>query len=164
VHAGDALAPVAAAAPVDRVLCVDAAYHFSPRAAWLRHCARVLRPGGRLAYTDLSVTPGPGAAGAVQRSVWRAAAALCGVPAGELLPLPAQVARLQALGFDEVRAEVLDAPVLDGFAAFVARQAAQQGLSLRHPGWRRVALTARLIGPCRRAGLGYALLSARWPG
>jgi hypothetical protein len=58
---------------------------------------------------------------------------------------------------------VLDAAVLDGFARFVQRQAAAHGLRPWQSGWRRVAATAALIPPCRAAGLGYALLSARVP-
>jgi SAM-dependent methyltransferase len=37
----------------DAVMCVDAAYHLRPRQAFLRQAFELLRPGGRLAYTDL---------------------------------------------------------------------------------------------------------------
>jgi cyclopropane fatty-acyl-phospholipid synthase-like methyltransferase len=43
-----------AALRVNRVLCVDAAYHLRPRSAFLRAAWQALEPGGTLAYTDLS--------------------------------------------------------------------------------------------------------------
>lgn len=146
----------ALAGPFDAIVCVDAAYHLAPRATWLADAWQRLRPGGRLAYGDLSLQAGA--------SPWlRAAARLCGVPAADLLPLAQQRQRLQALGFHAVQADVLDAPVLGGFAAFVRRQAVAHRLQPWQAGWRAVATTAALIPPCRAAGLGYALLSATRP-
>jgi SAM-dependent methyltransferase len=145
--------------PFDAVVCVDAAYHLAPRRQLLTAAWQRLRPGGRLAYCDLVLHRQAGAA------PWlRAAARLCGVPAADLLPLPQQLQRLQALGFAEVQAQALDDAVLDGFVRFVRRQAAAQGYRPWQPGWRAVATTAALIPPCRAAGLGYALLSATRPG
>ncbi|MBL8307182.1 MAG: class I SAM-dependent methyltransferase [Rubrivivax sp.] len=137
------------AASFDRVLCVDAAYHLHPREAFLRGALQRLRPGGRLAFTDL-VAP-------QRRGALALAARLCGVPPDGLLSAEAQQARLHALGFADVRCERLDDAVLGGFARFVhARRVAPWR-------WPRVAATAALIGPCRAAGLGYAMLSASRP-
>ena len=146
----------AAAGPFDAIVCVDAAYHLAPRAAWLASVWPRLRPGGRLAYADLTLQHRAS-------PLLRTAARLCGVPAADLLPLAGQVQRLQAAGFTGVQARVLDGPVLGGFARFVQRQAAAQQLRPWQPGWRAVATTAALIPPCRAAGLGYALLSATRP-
>lgn len=142
--------------PFDRVVCVDAAYHLAPRGPFLRAVRALLRPGGRLALTDLTLGP-PRRAG--WRLLLRGGAALAQVPLAELLPLPAQVARLHAAGFGAVQAQALDEPVLGGFARYVHAQGLRLAHTGLHPDWRRVALTARLIGPCRAAGLGYALLS-----
>lgn len=140
----------------DRIVCVDAAYHLSPREPFLRAMRALLRPGGRFAMTDLTL-------GLPRRTgfgwLLRGAAQLAGVPQRDLLPLPAQVARLRAAGFADVMSMALDATVLDGFARHVRRQAPRVARTALHPDWRRPGLTARLIGPCRAAGLGYALLS-----
>jgi SAM-dependent methyltransferase len=160
VLGGDARALAALALPwrrYDRIVCVDAAYHLGPREPLLRAALERLRPGGRVAYTDLTLGA-PARAG--WRAVLRAAAALAGVPLAELLPLPAQVARLRRVGFDDVQSLALDATVLDGFARHVRAQGPRVARTGLHPDWRRPALTARLIGPCRAAGLGYALLGA----
>jgi SAM-dependent methyltransferase len=160
---GDAAALATLALPLqhfDRIVCVDAAYHLRGRAAWLQAMRPLLRPGGRLAYTDLTHTP-------ARRPGWgwllRGAARLAAVPLAELGPLPAQVARLQQAGFADVQALALDATVLDGFARHVRRQGPRVARTALHPDWRRPGLTAQLIGPCRAAGLGYALLSASAP-
>jgi microcystin synthetase protein McyJ len=130
----------------DRVLCVDAAYHLQPRTAFLRAARHLLRPGGTLAYTDLVAERA--------HPLLRVAARLCGLQPGTLLPAAAQRQRLQALGYADVKVEHLDDAVLGGFARFVQQR--------RLPPWRwpRVATTAALIGPCRAAGLGYAMWSA----
>jgi len=144
------------AGPFDAIVCVDAAYHLAPRAALLAGAWQRLRPGGRLAYGDLTLRTDAS-------PLLRAAARLCRVPMADLLPLAVQVQRLHRQGFTDVQAQVLDGPVLGGFARFVQRQAAAQRLQPWQAGWRAVATTAALIPPCRAAGLGYALLSATRP-
>jgi SAM-dependent methyltransferase len=144
------------AGPFDAVLCVDAAYHFSPRADFLAQAFERLRPGGRLAFTDLTLS---GRAGLGLRT----AARLCGLSAADLLPLAQRSRALRAAGFVDVVAEPLEAEVLDGFVAFVAAQRRRLGAEATGPAWRRVAVTAALIPPCRAAGLGYALFAARRP-
>lgn len=134
----------------DRVLCVDAAYHLQPRAAFLRGAWRLLRPGGTLAYTDLVTDRPPGPR-------LRAAARLCGLQTDALQGEAVQRERLSVLGFCDVRLERLDDAVLGGFARFVR----SRGIAPWR--WPRVAITAALIGPCRAAGLGYAMLSATRP-
>lgn len=153
VRQASALDPAAfGEARFDRVVCVDAAYHLSPRSAFLQAAWHALRPGGTLAYTDLSVQrAGP---------LLRGAAGLCGLAPQDLLSAPAQVQRLLEHGFVDARVQALDEPVLGGFARFVRGQGARVARTALHRDWRRPAITARLIGPCRRAGLGYVLLAA----
>lgn len=131
----------------DAVLCVDAAYHLHPRDDFLAQAWALLRPGGRLAYTDLSLAQG-------HAPLLRAAAWLCGVPAASLLSEEAQRERLRQQGFEAVDVQDLSEAVLGGFQRFVSRRPRNS---------RRVAWTARLIGPCRAAGLGYVLLAGTKP-
>ena len=142
----------------DRVLCVDAAYHLRPRAAFLQGARALLRPGGRLAYTDLCLDSlGPPWRAPLLGPIVRSAARLCGLAAHELLSPAEQAARLQQLGFVDVQVQRLDEPVLGGFARYVVQQGRRISRTAWHPDWRRPGLTARLIGPCRAAGLGYVL-------
>ena len=145
------------AGPFDAVLCVDAAYHLSPRTGFIAQAFAALHPGGRLAFTDL-VLDGRAS------PLLQGAARLCGVPAGDLTDVASRLAQLRVAGFDELHAERLDEAVLGGFAAFARQQRARLGRHAWAPGWQRAAVTAALVAPCRAAGLGYALYSGRKPG
>ena len=60
--AADACALPFAPRSFDRVLCVEAMFHFRSRADFLREAARVLRPDGRLIVSDILLRdPGSGA-------------------------------------------------------------------------------------------------------
>jgi len=54
---GDACRLPFPAASFDRVLCIEAMFHFSSRRAFFAEAARVLRPGGVLVATDILVSP-----------------------------------------------------------------------------------------------------------
>lgn len=136
----------------DAVLCVDAAYHLQPRARWLQQAHAQLRPGGHLAFADLVLRRG-------SSPLLRGAAALCGV--GDLTDTAQRLRQLHEAGFVDARAQDLDDAVLGGFARFVARHRRGAGRSHWRGGRVRAQVTAALIGPCRRAGLGYVLFTAQ---
>jgi SAM-dependent methyltransferase len=140
----------------DRVLCIDAAYHLTPRTAFLAAARHCLRPGGTLAYTDLTLARRPG---------WplRAAARACGLDADDLFTLDAQVARLAGAGFSAIAVEALDARVLAGFSAFALRQTRRLGFDALRRGWRRPLATALMIRALGDGALGYGLLRAQRP-
>ena len=86
------------------------------------------------------------------------------MPAEDLADEHDGAVRLGSAGFVDMHIERLDDAVLGGFARFVRQQASRLGADAWLAGWRRPAVTARLIPLCRAAGLGYALFSARKPG
>ena len=60
----DACALPLPAASVDRVLCLEAIFHFASRARFFAEAARVLAPGGFLVISDIAITPPAGSADA----------------------------------------------------------------------------------------------------
>ncbi|HTT51106.1 MAG TPA: methyltransferase domain-containing protein [Streptosporangiaceae bacterium] len=73
--AGDAARLPVAAAAVDGIISVEAAFHFRSRAAFFAECARVLRPGGVLTMSDIATqrwprTPAEVLAGLTQLRIW----------------------------------------------------------------------------------------------
>ena len=140
------------------IVCVDAAYHFRTRAAWLQAIARAAAPGTRLGVSDLAYTdPGAGAArprtpataGALATpGTLRWAASQAGIPAENLWALTAIPSALVAAGYDGITVADAGGPILDGFRAFARRS---RGAWLGQPhrgGWRALA-TAWWLGRVR---------------
>lgn len=139
-----------------RVICVDAAYHISPRRDLIRTALRALLPGGTLAFTDL-VADRP------MTPAMRAAARACGIDPRELVDADTAMKRISLAGFTETRCERLDTAVLEGFARHAAVHGKRIGVWRWRRAWLPVRITASLIPRALAGGMGYALLSARLP-
>jgi MPBQ/MSBQ methyltransferase len=136
------------ASGVTAIVSVDAAYHFSTRAAWLAHCAAALPHGGRLGVADLALTPR-----GRRDPRTRVAAGLVGVPKENLVTAAELEAQMTASGLQVTSNEGAGDAVLDGFA-----DSARKGGS-------RVAVTRMLLRLVRRARLvDYRVIGAQRPG
>ena len=139
----------------DRVLALDCAYHFTPRASFFAHAMASLRPGGVLALTDLVLGDG--------RDHTRLAKA-CGIPPENLLSQQAYAQALADLGFVHITFESLDDQVLSGFARFGARLLRRRGLEMLRGGGPKVLATAALAAWMRRGQrMRYMLVRAERP-
>ncbi|MCC2637584.1 MAG: SAM-dependent methyltransferase [Moraxellaceae bacterium] len=152
-------APAALRAQVfDAVVCVDAAYHARSLAAFAGFAAALLRPQGRFAFTTLlEDAPRPDRVSPQRLVMVRA-----GIPAASVLTATELQAALAQQGFSDISLQLLDAEVLQGFADFVSRRAAE--LPWRRKlgaGWLKIQATAWLCRQVYRSGsLHYSLVSA----
>jgi microcystin synthetase protein McyJ len=145
---------------VDAVVCVDAAYHFDPRDRFLREARRVLRPGGRLALSDVVLAAEP--RGVLEAIAVAGVARACAIPRPNLCTEETYVARLRRAGFDDVAIERLDDEVLLGFSSFVREHRRAYGRETAGAGWSKLLVTAWGAGlAVRRGRLHYVLASAR---
>lgn len=127
------------------VVCVDAAYHFTTRAAWLARAASALPRGGRLGLADLVVTPR-----GLRDLRTRVVARLIDVPDANLVTPECLEALVTESGLQVTWTESAGDAVLDGFIAG-ARSAGT-----------RVAITRMLLRIVRRARLAdYRVIGAQ---
>lgn len=154
----DAVALPLAGASVDRLLCVEALFHFGSRRRFLHEAARVLVPGGRLVASDIVLRPSDDAAAdAAAAAVLDAGFGPWPDPWGGegSLPTLAAEAGLRLCAWQDAAAQTL--PSHD----VTAPRASSAGGALRDPGARAAAVLAAL----HRAGrLGYPLMAFEKPG
>jgi len=141
----------------DAVVCVDAAYHFDTRSRFVAEAVRALRPGGRLALSDLLLDHET--RGLFESAAVRGAARACLIPRENLLTESAYVTELERLGLEDVRVERLDVAVLEGFSSFIRRQRLAYGRE--EGGWSKLLVTAWAAGLAhRRKWVHYVVVSA----
>lgn len=135
----------------DALVALDCAYHFHPRHAFLMSAARALRPGGRLALTDLVL--------AHETTDLNRLARWVGIPPAGLATGEAYGRELAAAGFTAPVIEDLTPDVLGGFTRWAAGRAASLLVRGGTAGLGVVA-TAAAGAWARRRGLRYVLVAA----
>jgi SAM-dependent methyltransferase len=157
---GDACALPFASARFDRVLCIEAAFHFASRRRFLAEAARVLAPGGRIVLTDFE----PAASAAACRPERRArlerglAGALGDVSRAYREGPHTELAADAGLVVE--REEDLTEATLPSYAHMLG------GLGAARPPWPRAIVGGlRLLAAASRTGvLRYVLVSLRHAG
>ena len=148
-------------ASFDGLVCVEAAFHFPSRAAFFAEARRVLRPGGVLSMSDVTVerrprTVGDAAAGLLQLRIW-------GMRNRQLASAGRIAGLAEAAGFDDVRVELCAARTIDpALRLGRSRLVSPKGASQAEVWGARVGL--RGVERLRARGfVQYALLTARAP-
>lgn len=114
---------------------------FNPRDEVLRSAQRVLRPGGKLAMTDL-VLP-PRALGLSEQAALRIVLLLGGVPQANLKCAAEYHATLEEQGWTDIALQDISAQVYPGFLAFVQRHGKQVGFAFK--AWASLERYARVV-------------------
>lgn len=148
-------------ASFDGLICVEAAFHFASRTAFFVEVLRVLRPGGVLSMSDVTVERRPrtlrdAAAGLVQLRIW-------GMRTRQLASAGCIAWFAEAAGFADVRVELCAARTIDpALRLGRSRLASPRGLPRAQVWGARVGL--RQVERLRARGfIQYALLTARAP-
>lgn len=157
VHATAESFVVAREAPdASAVTCVDAAYHFLDRTAWLRGLAAALPPGTRIGFSDLTVSRRARRARFVHRVAGRA-----GIAESNLWVLEEIEPACAAAGVSVDRLVRCGHDVVGGFARFALRSALRFARRPTDGGWRALGTAAAIIRLRRGEGMGYAIIAAR---
>jgi SAM-dependent methyltransferase len=146
---------------VDGVISVEAAFHFSSRAHFFAECARVLRSGGVLAMSDLSVDGMPDS---VVSAFWGLAGLrIWGLTRRAMVPAAQIVEEARDAGLIDVRYRRVGDLVIDPAFRFMTARLEEGDIE---PAWLRIVGRAVVDGwtELRRRGLiDYILLEARAP-
>lgn len=140
---------------VTAVVCVDAAYHFDTRAAWLKRVAAGVAPGTRLGLSDLLVPYRDRGSRSVTVVANRA-----GIPHANLWSAQDVEPVLAEQGWNLERLVRCGGDVLGGFSRFALRSSLRWALRPRSGGWRALATGVGIVGAGRGGRMDYAIISA----
>lgn len=149
---------------VDKVIALESAFHFRPRAEFLREAFRVLRPGGRLAVADIIPCAPRGSSWNrfKQRASWALVASKFSIPKDNAYPIPTYHAELRLRGYEQIRIASIRDQVYAPLHAWL--RAHPPAIRRLHPAARlaaRIALSRDASSVY--AGLDYVLATAAKP-
>ena len=129
----------------DAVVALDCAYHFAPtRHAFLEQAAQVLRPGGRLALSDLVLARSD--LSRRQRALLAAMARLSRIPAANLVGAEAYRSALARAGLEIERFDDVTPAVFTPFGEWLGRyRAALPHAVRRSVAWTKYRATAAFL-------------------
>lgn len=139
---------------VTAVVCVDAAYHFDTRAAWLKRVAGGVAPGTRLGMADLLIPYRERGSRSVTAVARRA-----GIPFANLWSAQDVEPVLADAGWSLERLVRCGGDVLGGFSLFAFRSAVRWAMHPHTGGWRALATGVGIAGAGRGGRMDYAILS-----
>ena len=159
----------------DRVVSLDAAYHFKTREDFLKSSFRILKPGGRIAFTDL-LLPVLDAERtshddfsnmeSYKKLSWkiRGTAKACGIVTANLITNVELKKQLQSLGYEDIKFQNYDEFVWSGFIKYIVEN--QEDLFYVSTFKQRLKIIATVLF-CKQIdeskSLNYILISASKP-